>query len=64
VIGLAISLGEVKKKVKVFIQERSKQGSEKVCKLDNNSLIYLILENESQATQFIGEGTEHFGAKI
>jgi len=44
VIGWAISLGEVKKKIKMFILERSRQGSEKECKLGKKSLIYLILE--------------------
>jgi len=33
----------------------SRQGSEKTCKLGINSLIYLIIENESQAPRFIEE---------
>jgi len=40
VIGWAISLGEVKEKTKVSILECLDKGSEKVCKLGNNSLIY------------------------
>jgi len=39
-IGWAISLAEVKKKIKVSILERSRQKSEKTFKLDSNSLIY------------------------
>jgi len=33
VIGWVISLGEVKKKIKVSILEKSREGSEKACKL-------------------------------
>ena len=36
-IGWAISLGEVKKKIKVFILDK---GVRKLANLDNNSLIY------------------------
>ena len=39
-IAWTISLGEVNKKIKVSILERSRKGSEKACKLGSNSLIY------------------------
>ena len=42
-IGWAISLGEVKKKIKVSILERSRQGSEKACKLGQQFTHILIL---------------------
>jgi len=64
VIGWTISLGEVKKKIKVSILESLDKGMRILANLGSKSLIYLILENESQAHQFIGERAEHFGTKI
>ena len=39
-IGWAISLGEVKKKIKGSIQESLDKGVRKLANLGNNSLIY------------------------
>jgi len=50
VIGWTISLGEVKKKIKVSILERSRQGSEKACKLGQQFTHILILEFHKPST--------------
>jgi len=64
VIGWAISLEKYEEEDQCVYPRETRQGSEKACKLSRNSLIYLILEFDSQAPQFIGERAKHFAAKI
>jgi len=54
----------VKKKIKVFILERQDKGVRKASNFGSNFTHSLIIENESQTPQFIGERAEYFGAKI